>query len=67
MIKKVMTLVKVEDENSTRYIAKTSIDVVKNCVPKGTKVTEVKATVTININSLLNKELEEITIRERGE
>lgn len=67
MIKKVMTLVKVEDENSTRYIAKTSIDVVKNCVPEGTKVTEVKATVAININSLLNKELEEITITERSE
>lgn len=66
MIKKVMTLVKVEDENSTRYIAKTPIDVVKNCVPEGTKVTEVKALVTININKMLQHKLEEITITERS-
>lgn len=66
MIKKVMLLVKVEDENSTRYIAKTPIDVVRNCVPEGTKVTEVKATVSININKMFNKNLEEITVTERG-
>lgn len=65
MIKKVMMLVKVEDENSTRYIAKTPIDVVKSCVPEGAKVTEVKAVVTININRMLQRNLDEITITER--
>lgn len=67
MIKKVMSLVKVEDKNSVRYIAKTPIDVVRNCVPEGTKVTEVKAVIKININKLLNQNLEEIIVTERGE